>query len=683
MGRRITLSYADSLNLIVRYVGVRFHEQFRSSIFIIAYLFIFQHLILGSDVGISLSVIAGVMLVIVGLTLFLEGLVLGLMPLGESVGLKLPQKSRLRQMILFGLIIGIISTLAEPAVATLRSAGSTVLPWEAPLLYMLLEVYPGALVGAVGAGVGIAVAASLIRFHYGLSLKPFVLPSLALVLTATVIYSFHENLRTVIGLAWDTGAVTTGPVTVPLVLALSMGVSRASEKKEGVGGGFGSIALASLVPVAAVMALALIINTMVPSPMKEAEFFQPENRSEALKVTQTEDQLESAAFLRGSEEARRIFYQDEQAYLQALDRLKQDTSVLEGMDLSNWLHLHASASEQQYLKQNASARDAPVIQVPIPEVIREETASSLRAVIPLTGVLLIILLAVLRDKLQYKDEFILGISITLIGMMFLTSGIRLGLLPLGDSVGRQLPRVYQAQHEEETFVLENFDLSLVYEGIDTESQRYQFFYIREGTAVEKVIYDPEHHDRDSEMYRYTRYIPPPFGTGLTAAGMFFVLLFAFGLGYGSTLAEPALSALGRSVEEITVGTVTRTGVIRAVSIGVGAGLVAGVLRILYSIPMMWMLLPVYLLLVPLTLLSDNEFTGISWDSGGVTTGPVTVPLVLAMGLGIGGALTAADGFGILAMASVYPILSVQLYGFIVRLRQRRTIHVVEQESGYE
>ncbi|NLE56388.1 MAG: DUF1538 family protein, partial [Lentisphaerae bacterium] len=170
---------------------------------------------------------------------------------------------------------------------------------------------------------------------------------------------------------------------------------------------------------------------------------------------------------------------------------------------------------------------------------------------------------------------------------------------------------------------------------------------------------------------------------LTRIGLLLILLFAFGMGYGSTIAEPSLNALGRTVEDLTVGTVKSVAIIRAVSIGVGIGLIVGVIRILYNIPMTWMLLPPYLLLLPLTIASDDDFAGIAWDCGGVTTGAITVPLVLAMGLGLGEQLHIADGFGILAMASVYPILTVMLFGVAIRMRERTFARAAEGANDHE
>ncbi len=677
---RINIPLSSAAVMVFRYAGRKISEQIRATAFIIIYLFVFQTIILGTPAGITLRIAAGIISVIFGLTLFMEGLLHGLMPLGESVGLNLPRRSRLWQLIVFGLLVGFVSTLAEPAISALRATGSDLAAWEAPLLYLFLERHPGSLVAAVGGGVGLAVAASLLRYHFDLSLKPFIIVSVSAVLLLSLVLSFNESLKSIIGLAWDTGAVTTGPVTVPLVLALGIGVARSSGRQGGASEGFGTVALASLLPIFCVMVLSLGMYMRSPQPSSEADFFSQENRSSTLDLFSSEEELESYAFTHGSELGRRSFYGDDQQYRQALTSLAHSTSLLREMHLDYWLLHRASPYEQEVVGKVSASGDRQMTQEPFFQVIQEETGMSLRAVLPLSGLLLLILVVFLRDRPKYRDEFMLGMFLTLTGMILLTTGIRIGLVPLGDSVGRQLPVVYQAEAMEEEFRIENFDISLVGEGIGLDGRRYQFFYIQDGDSLIQVRFNPDAYDEDTATYTYVRTTPPLFGSGLTLLGMLFVLIFAFGLGYGSTLAEPALNALGRNVEVITVGTVKGRGVIRAVSVGVGIGLIAGMIRIIYAVPMIWLLAPAYLLLIPLTIWSDSDFAGISWDSGGVTTGPITVPLVMAMGLGIGGALDSIDGFGMLAMASVFPILSVQVYGFIIRLRQRYAIRVMEQEA---
>ena len=109
---------------------------------------------------------------------------------------------------------------------------------------------------------------------------------------------------------------------------------------------------------------------------------------------------------------------------------------------------------------------------------------------------------------------------------------------------------------------------------------------------------------------------------------------------------------------------------QSVAIGVGLGIGAGILKIAYDIPLFYMLAPPYLLLLFLTWISSEEFVNFGWDSAGVTTGPITVPLVLAIGLGVGGSIpNVIDGFGVLALASVGPILTVLSVGLITARNQ--------------
>jgi hypothetical protein len=123
--------------------------------------------------------------------------------------------------------------------------------------------------------------------------------------------------------------------------------------------------------------------------------------------------------------------------------------------------------------------------------------------------------------------------------------------------------------------------------------------------------------------------------------------------------------------------------INAVSVGVGTGIALGILKIVFSLPIAVLIIPGYTIAVVLTAISTEEYVNIAWDSAGVTTGPVTVPLVLAMGLGLGGAVGAADGFGILAMASIGPIVSVLATGQWVRwkiAKRRRAEHWEEEQA---
>ena len=154
-------------------------------------------------------------------------------------------------------------------------------------------------------------------------------------------------------------------------------------------------------------------------------------------------------------------------------------------------------------------------------------------------------------------------------------------------------------------------------------------------------------------------------------GVLLAMIFAYALGFGATLAEPALNALGLTVENLSNGAFKKSALMYSVAVGVAAGISIGILKILYNWPLAWMLIGSYIPLLIMTHFSSEEYVNIGWDSAGVTTGPVTVPLVLAMGLGFGNAVSAAEGFGILAMASVCPIISVLAVGLFVQWRTNR------------
>ena len=112
----------------------------------------------------------------------------------------------------------------------------------------------------VGAGVGIAAVIGTIRFVRGWSLKPLIYLALAPTIALTIYAWTNPDLRTILGLAWDCGAVTTGPVTVPLVLSLGIGIAASAGKGDSSLSGFGVVTMASLFPIIAVLILAIYVS---------------------------------------------------------------------------------------------------------------------------------------------------------------------------------------------------------------------------------------------------------------------------------------------------------------------------------------------------------------------------------------------------------------------------------------
>lgn len=163
--------------------------------------------------------------------------------------------------------------------------------------------------------------------------------------------------------------------------------------------------------------------------------------------------------------------------------------------------------------------------------------------------------------------------------------------------------------------------------------------------------------------------------------LFWLLAFAFCLGFGTTAAEPALIAVAAEAAEVMAeaGVVAHDEAARAsyaywlrmtVAVSVGASLVLGVFRILKGWPVHVLIIGGYIIVVILTFLAPPEIIGVAYDSGGVTTSTVTVPLVTALGVGLASTIRGrnplTDGFGLIAFASMFPMIFVLLYGMAVQ-----------------
>ena len=524
---KLKLQSADIYNLLAPYFNVRLIEQVKAVFPLAIYLILFQILILRQPVQEAVLITGGLGAVILGLMVFMEGLKLGLMPFGEVIGTNLPKKSPLPVVLLIAFLLGIGVTFAEPAIGALQAVGSIVDVEKAPFLSTLLGEWAGTLVLMVGMGVGLAAVLGTARFLYNWSLKPMIYMALVPTIGLTVYCMSNPELAKILGLAWDCGAVTTGPVTVPLVLALGIGIAASGGKGESSLSGFGIVTLASLFPIIAVLCLAIYVST-VTTP---------------------------------------------EAIIAAAKASTAIASVPLWHELTPWAEIKGGA----------------------------------QAIIPLVIFLFLVLKLVLREKVQEAGILTYGLILCVTGMMIFNVGLSYGLAKLGEQSGSMVPAAFN--------------------------------------AIPAVAGSP--------LYTY-------------ALGIFIAGMFAWLLGFGATLAEPALNALGQTVETLTNGSFKKNTLMMAVSIGVGFGLTLGVMKIIFEWPIAYMVIIGYTIGIVLTALSSEEFVNVAWDSAGVTTGPITVPLVLAMGLGFGNAVEAVEGFGILSMASICPIVSVLITGLWVQ-----------------
>ena len=166
----------------------------------------------------------------------------------------------------------------------------------------------------------------------------------------------------------------------------------------------------------------------------------------------------------------------------------------------------------------------------------------------------------------------------------------------------------------------------------------------------------------------------PIGEGLAVdfakkGSVFWLLTFAFTIGFSTTVAEPALIAIANKAAVISHGLIDAFWLRMTVALSVGFAIALGTLRILLGHPIAYYIISGYILVVIVTFFAPVEIIGLAYDSGGVTTSTVTVPLVAALGIGLAssikGRTPAIDGFGLIAFASLTPMIFVQIYGIIV------------------
>jgi len=531
---RIKLSFSQAVELMAPYCGLRVLDQLKAVAPLAAYLMLFQLLVLRHPVDSALTLCFGLIAVVIGLAVFMEGLSTGLMPFGTIIGDNLPKKASMFVVLVIIGILGIGVTFAEPAIGALQAFGSSVDVTKAPYLFELLNNWAFPLVLMVGAGVGLAAILGTVRFVKGWSLKPMIYLAIFPVFILTIYAWFDPNLRSVLGLAWDCGAVTTGPVTVPLVLSLGIGIANAAGKGGSSLSGFGVVTMASLFPILAVLILAIFVSFSI-----------------------TPDEIIAAA--------------------------KTASNVV--------------------VEQPSIWDQTPLVEVVL----------GVRAILPLVLFLMFVLFIVLKSTLPNKMITVYGLTLSILGMCIFNIGLTYGLGAIGSQTGGVLPAAFME------------------------------IPVSESSPIFSIM------------------------TGLSI-----VIGFAFILGFGATLAEPALNALGSTVQTLTNGAFKKSMLMYSVAGGVAVGIALGVSKVVLGFDLMKVLLPLYVLGIVLTVFSTEEFVNVAWDSAGVTTGPVTVPLVLAMGLGLGNAVSAIDGFGILSLASICPIVAVLSMGLVIKFINNKT-----------
>ncbi len=240
-----------------------------------------------------------------------------------------------------------------------------------------------------------------------------------------------------------------------------------------------------------------------------------------------------------------------------------------------------------------------------PPAVLQPLWDSLRDLMPILLVVSAFQLFIIRQPLPNYLDLLLGILFVVIGLSLFVKGLEMGLFPIGQSMAHS--------------------------------------FARKGSVL-------------------------------------WLLLFAFSLGFGTTVAEPALIAIAEEASKIAAaGNLIQQstesmdsyarGLRYTVALSVGLAIVLGVLRIIKGWPIHWLIIGGYICIIIITEFAPREIIGIAYDSGGVTTSTITVPLVTALGVGLASSIKGRnpmiDGFGLIAFASLTPIMFVMIYGMVV------------------
>lgn len=464
-------------------------------------LLVFQQMPEGSG-----SMVVGLGIVVLGVALFLQGLEMGVFPIGRSLSDEFAAKGSVPWLVAFGFFLGFSAVIAEPALIAVAEQADTLSDGRIdPFILRML----------VATSVGAVTALGVFRIIFGLPLHWMMIGGYLLVVTVTF-FAPEE----IVGLAYDSGGVTTNIVTVPLIAALGLGLAASIRGRNPLIDGFGLVALAVMVPMITVQLYGAIVFSS----------------DAGIDIPPASDVI-------------------------ALQEADTKMSVGPGM--------------------------------------LGEMLGMVRDVLPIIVVILFFQFAVIRKSIPRLPTVVFGFGLVIVGLYAFVVGLKLGLFPIGQQMAEQLIA----------------------------------------------------HDRLLWLY-----------------------LFAFSIGFATTMAEPALIAIGDQAEQAAGGRLRGNAIRLIVALGVAIGITVGVHRIIVGDSIHYYIISGYTIVIALTALAPKYIIALAYDLGGVTTSEVTVPLITALGIGLAtqieGRDVMIDGFGLIAFASIFPIITVMLYAISIELLEK-------------
>ncbi|MDF1881186.1 DUF1538 domain-containing protein [Sulfurimonas sp. MAG313] len=490
----------------IKLVAMLFLNSFKDLLPIILVIAFFQIFILQQvpkDLG---SIVLGLIIVAVGLAVFIQGLEIGIFPIGESLAHEFSEKGSVVWLLLFAFAIGFATTIAEPALIAIAKKAQII---------SLGKINAETLRLTVALSVGSAIALGSWRIITGHPIHLYIITGYVIV----VVFTFFVPVE-IVGLAYDSGGVTTSTVTVPLVAALGVGLASSIKGRNPIIDGFGLIAFASLTPMIFVQGYGLIVYNI---------------------------------------------------------------------DFESVSHIQEVNAASNVIVDKFSAMN-----------LFFELVNVIKDILPILAVIFFFQYVIIKKRLKNLLKISTGIIFVIIGLYAFIIGLEMGLFPIGETMALQL------------------------------------------TAQDNVFY---------------------------------IYLFGFLIGFSTTMAEPALLAVAMKVEEISQKRIKQMILRLSVAFGVAIGISLGAYRIVHGDPIHYYIIVGYIVVIILTFLAPKYIVPIAYDSGGVTTSTVTVPLVAALGLGLAtqieGRSPLIDGFGLIAFASLFPMITVMGYGVISQYLEKR------------
>lgn len=236
------------MNKIIRKIWTKFKSALIDLLPIFIVIGIFQLLVLQQPFPNLFDMIVGLLFVIVGMMFFVEGLNIGLFPLGENLALALSKKGSIFWLLLFAFLLGFSTTVAEPALIAVADKAAEIAVTEKLIVLESQFNYSMGLRISVAFSVGFAILLGVLRILKGWPIHFMIIGGYVIVILITLIAP-----KEIIGIAYDAGGVTTSTITVPLVTALGVGLASSIQGRNPVTDGFGLIALASIMPMIFVM----------------------------------------------------------------------------------------------------------------------------------------------------------------------------------------------------------------------------------------------------------------------------------------------------------------------------------------------------------------------------------------------------------------------------------------------